>query len=133
MAEKNTLLDAAEKEIKRLEREVEKLNEKLEETETQLSKSRQTSRDVQDRLYALKTEYGADYGGDGMFKNINEALKVQTEMNRQLMAENKELHARCDAAFAGVKIDASSKKHMLQAITERLDGIKASVDALMEE
>lgn len=133
MAEKNTLLDAAEKEIKRLEREVEKLNEKLEETEKKLEKVRENYHDAEDRISALKTEYGAAYGGDGMFKKINEALAVQTQLNKDLMAENKELHARCDAAFAGVKIDASSKKHMLQAITERLDGIKASVDALKEE
>jgi len=58
-----------------------------------------------------------------------DTIAALLQTHQTIMAENKLLHDRVDAAFAGVGIDESARKHQLQSIVERLDGIKASVEA----
>lgn len=65
-----------------------------------------------------------------MFKTVQEALKVQTELNKDLMSENQSLHARVDVAFGAIQMDKAAKARYIQAIIERLDSIKKSVDAI---
>jgi hypothetical protein len=61
-----------------------------------------------------------------------DVFKALMDAHEMIKTENKELHMRCDAAFAGVAMDASSRKHYLQAIIERLDGIKSSVEVALK-
>jgi chromosome segregation ATPase len=79
-------------------------------------------RTLQTKHYELEKLVKNQYNED--------AVKALMDAHEIIRAENKELHKRVDAAYAGVAMDASAKKHYLQAIIERLDGIKASVEAI---
>jgi len=68
-------------------------------------------------------EQAKKIGGEDVVKALMEAQEM-------LRRENADLHKRCDQAFAGVAIDASGRRNLLRSIVERLDGIKASVEAL---
>lgn len=62
-----------------------------------------------------------------------DTIRALMDAHEIIRVENKELHKRVDAAYAGVAMDASAKKHYLQAIIERLDGIKSSVEAVLKD
>jgi predicted nuclease with TOPRIM domain len=122
-----------EKVIEAQEKEITKLKEKNEELMEKHEKVLVHNRDLQDRIYALKAEYGADYGGDGMFKRINEALAFQTELNKELKAENKLLHERYDKAFGTVEWDEDARRKFAKNIISRLDAIHAAVEIMSKE
>ena len=73
----------------------------------------------------LKKQVESPYNSD--------TIRALMDAHEIIRKENAELHKRVDAAYAGVAMDASAKKHYLQAIIERLDGIKSSVEAVLKE
>jgi hypothetical protein len=93
-----------------------------------LKKSYENKHDDYNRCYqenkTLKKQIESPYNAD--------TIKALMDAHEIIRAENKDLHMRCDAAFAGVAMDASSRKHYLQAIIERLDGIKSSVEVALK-
>lgn len=114
-------------------KEIKSLKEKQEKSETLEKKLHDQRNDLEGRIRQLKLEYGAEYGGKGMFKTLNEALAVQTELNKQPMAENQKLHVREDKAFGGAQIDVAARRRYLQSIIELLDSIKTSVEVALKD
>lgn len=122
-----------EKVIEAQEKEITKLKEEIEEVRKKHEKVLTHNRDLQDRIYALKAEYGADYGGDGMFKRINESLAFQTDLNKELKEENRLLHERYDKAFGTVAWDDDARKKFAKNVLSRLDSIHAAVKLMSKE
>lgn len=94
-----------------------------------LKKSYENKCDDYNRCYtenkALKKQIESPYNAD--------TIKALMDAHEMIRKENADLHERVDAAFAGVAMDASARKHYLQAIIERLDGIKNSVEVALKD
>lgn len=81
--------------------------------------------DARSEIAKLRKQVESPYNAD--------TVKALMDAHEIIRGENKELHKRVDAAYAGVAIDASAKRHYLQAIIERLDGIKSSIEASLKD
>ena len=112
------LLASKNKEINDVKVDRDRLKRLFEDAQSRLNTAQQ-------EIKSLKKQVESPYNQD--------AIKALMDAHEMLRAENKDLHRRADAAFAGVAMDASAKKHYLQSIVERLDGIKASVEVVLKE
>jgi hypothetical protein len=106
-------------------KEINDWKEKYSRLKNENDKLVRTNNSQWEEIKELKKKIEQPYNADS-FKALMDAHEI-------IKRENAEMHKRCDAAFAGVAMDASSKKHYLQAIIERLDGIKNSVEVALDD
>jgi chromosome segregation ATPase len=119
--------------------ELEEMADILADKKKQIITLLREKQELQDKYSRLSKNYEEVRGENTKLKKQVESpyntdtIRALMDAHELIRAENKELHKRADAAFAGVAMDASAKKHYLQAIIERLDGIKSSVEAALKE
>lgn len=107
------------------EKKIGQLTESIQTWKKEYEEYKKLANDYYKELAALRKQMKED--------NNAEATALLKEALRMAQAENKELHKRTDAAFAGVAIDADAKRHMLIDIIKRVNGIQKTLEAMRDE
>jgi chromosome segregation ATPase len=106
-------------------KDIETLKKQLKDMEISRDKYSERATEYSKQIRELEARVASPYNAD--------TVKALMDAHEIIRGENKELHKRVDAAYAGVAMDASARKHYLQAIIERLDGIKSSVEVALKD